>query len=230
MKRVVDDDTVNHLFRGYGKLCNGKICLICIQSDHGIINSTQSIEDFVEENLTKQQMAPCNSLREDMGKKGSRVNKHEATIAVSKNWKRGQKPNTAKARENEEKLKKDYAKVTIKCFEALVPLRNLVITDTLREGLTRELPNGMKLEIYCVSNTHYAALNDSKVHWLKMSALATGIPKLRADTLVLRKTRTRAVVERIVRNFSASAERYLGNTSLTASLPIRWDLSIAANG
>lgn len=185
MKRVVDDETVNHLFRRYGRLCNGRICLICTQSDDGIINSAQSIEDFVEDNLTEQQMTQYNSLRDDMEKKGSKVNKHEATIAASKNRKRGQKMNPAKARENEEKLKKDYAKVTVKCFEALVHLRNVVISDKLREQLTRELPKGMKLEIYCVSNTHYAALNDPKVQWPKMSASATGIPKLRADTLAL---------------------------------------------
>jgi hypothetical protein len=68
----------------------------------------------------------------------------------------------------------------------------------MQEAMQSHLPAGHVLEVHCISNSHYAALNRVGIRGPRLTAEATGIPKLRANTIALMATRPLDTLERYI--------------------------------
>ena len=77
-------------------------------------------------------------------------------------------------------IEEELPRVANERFDLLVDARNANTTRRLQEEKSDHLTAGKTLEVFCVSNSHYAALKGVEViHGPRLNADATGIPALR---------------------------------------------------
>lgn len=200
IKRVLDDHTVNHLLTTYGKPCNGRITLICTHSDDGTTGRQDgsAVEQYVEENLDDNELLPYRKCGEDMTRKRKQATQLQNKVQRAKKRSNATEAQKAKYRADSTKLKAlkdDYRKLAVKRFETLIHLRNTIISTKARERFGVHLPEGTSLRVFCVSNQHYEMLNQRSPGWLRLSAAGTGIPELRAHTLMLHAPREFSLLE-----------------------------------
>jgi GTPase SAR1 family protein len=187
ISRAVDDATVFQLLSRYGKHFKGMLCVICTHSDDGIIASeTKLVNYFRQEDQDVKQYV---DLSDRMKAKKYEITTLKAQIAqIKKKKKRATKQQMMDVREEEESLKgltRDFAHLEAERFGFLVQTRNALITEQMQDVMQSHLPPGHVLEVHCISNSHYAALNRAGIRGPRLTAEATGIPKLRTNTIAL---------------------------------------------
>jgi GTPase SAR1 family protein len=200
ISRAVDDATVFQLLSRYGKLFKGMLCVICTHSDDGIIASETKLVNFFRQE--DQDVAPYLALSDQMKAKKSEITALKAEIAkIKRKKKRATKQQMMDVREEEETLKmltRDFARIEAERFAFLVQTRNALITEQMQDAMQSHLPVGHVLEVHCISNSHYAALNRVGIRGPRLTAEATGIPKLRANTIALMAARLLDTLERYI--------------------------------
>lgn len=83
-----------------------------------------------------------------------------------------------------EKARAELAEVAHARFELLVDARNSNAIRRLQEEKSSHLPFGTTLDVFCVSNVHYAALKGARViSGPRLKVQSTGIPALREYVL-----------------------------------------------
>jgi hypothetical protein len=198
--RAVDDALVFQLLSRYGKLFKGMLCVICTHSDDGIIASEAMFVDFLRRQ--EQDVEPYLALSDQMKVKKSEITALKAQIAkIKRKKKRATKQQMMDVREEEETLKmmtRDFARIEAERFAFLVQARNALITERMQDTLQSHLPVGHLLEVHCISNSHYAALNRVGTRGPRLDAEATGIPKLCASTIALMASRLLDTLERYI--------------------------------
>jgi len=200
ISRAVDDATVFQLLSRYGKLFKGMLCVICTHSDDGIIASETKLVNFFRQE--DQDVEPYLALSDRMKAKKSEITTLKAEISkIKRKKKRATKQQMMDVREEEETLKRltaEFARLEAERFAFLVQTRNALITEQMQEAMQSHLPAGHVLEVHCISNSHYAALNRTGIRGPRLTAEATGIPKLRANTIALMATRLLDTLERYI--------------------------------
>lgn len=200
ISRAVDDATVFQLLSRYGKLFKGMLCVICTHSDDGIIGSETKLVNFFRQE--DQDVEPYLALSDRMKAKKSEITALKAEIAkIKKKKKRATKQQMMDVREEEETLKgltREFARLEAERFAFLVQTRNTLITEQMQDAMQSHLPAGHVLEVHCISNSHYAALNRVGIRGPRLTAEATGIPKLRANTLALMAVALLDTLERYI--------------------------------
>jgi GTPase SAR1 family protein len=187
ISRAVDDATVFQLLSRYGKHFKGILCVICTHSDDGIIASeTKLVNYFRQED---QDVTQYVALSDRMKAKKPEITALKAQIAqVKKKKKKATKQQMLDVREEEEALKgltREFARLEAERFGFLVQTRNALITEQMQDAMQSHLPLGHVLEVHCISNSHYAALNRAGIRGPRLTAEATGVPRLRANTIAL---------------------------------------------
>lgn len=196
ISRVVDDTTVSQLLMRYAKVFKGMICVICTRSDDGI----RGHEEPIIRDLKKQEQTvnPYFALTEDMKKKKIEISELKAKVTSARRRKKATKAQMLELREREDVLKvlkAEFDALQARRFAFIVETRNNLITSELQESKQSMLPNGTTLDVYCVSNNHYAAHRGVRLDGPRLTPENTGIPKLRADTLALAAPRLLRTLE-----------------------------------
>nr|POF11398.1 hypothetical protein CFP56_44236 [Quercus suber] len=84
------------------------------------------------------------------------------------------------------KRREDLQPIRNRQFEALIDARNTNIKRKMQSDKRRYMPNGVELEVHCISNTHYKSLcRGSTTGGLQLDTAHTGVPALRAHLLML---------------------------------------------
>lgn len=181
------------------------ICVICTHSDGDIVGSEQKlVNHFKQED---QDVKPYLTLTDEMKAKKSEITEVGARITTANKKKKKTKKQMEDIRVDEgdlKELKRQLAGLVAMRFEFLVKRRNSLITEQLQETMQSHMPRGKVLEVYCVSNHHYAALKGVAINGPRLSAETTGVPQLRADTLALMAPRLLDTLEHYI-NFSLQA-------------------------
>lgn len=198
ISRAVDDATVFQILSRYGKIF--KLCVICTHSDDGIIASeTKLINHFKREDRNVQ---PYVVLSDLMKAKKSEITKLKAQIAtVKKKKKKVTKQQMMDVREEEERLKelsREFARLEAERFAFLIQTRNALVAEQMQDAMQSHLPLGHTLEVHCISNSHYAALNRVGIRGPRLTAENTGIPRLRANTIALMAPELSTTLEKYI--------------------------------
>jgi len=185
ISRAVDDATVFQLLSRYGKI--SKLCVICTHSDDGVTASETKLVNYFRQE--EQDVEPYVALSDRMKAKKSVITALRHSIAKSKKKKkRATKQQMMDVREEEELLKgltREFERLEAERFAFLVQTRNALVTEQMQDAMQSHLPLGHVLEVHCVSNSHYAALNRVGIRGPRLTAEATGIPRLRTNTIAL---------------------------------------------
>jgi GTPase SAR1 family protein len=201
ISRAVDDENVFQLLSRYGQISsNGMLCVICTHSDDGIIaQETKLVNEIDQED---QDVEPFVTLSDLMKAKKSEIKALKGPIEKIKNKKkRATKQQMLDVREEEEHIKvltRELARLEADRFAFLVEARNTMIKERMQDELQSHLPPGHVLEVHCISNSHYAALNRVGIHGPRLTAEATGIPRLRSNTIALMAPQLLNTLERYV--------------------------------
>ncbi|KAK5700424.1 hypothetical protein LTR17_022926 [Elasticomyces elasticus] len=183
--RVVDDALTTDMVYRYGKLFKGCITIIATKSDTDI-----------DQNLAKELQKEGHDLQEWFTLTGT-LKAHNTKVKTLKaellqERKKYKKPTKPKLMEFQSKIdmiaevKRDSKAIELRRFEVLVHARNAFVTEQLRANMDKYLPKGIKLQVFCISNRHYAAIKGGRsVRGLRLSAEATGVPALRAHALAI---------------------------------------------
>jgi hypothetical protein len=163
------------------------ISAICTHSDADIIGSERKmVNHFQQEEMDVE---PYHVLSEKMKAQKTEITQLNAKVTATKKRKKKATKQQMLDVQNEEDMLKEMrqqlAQLEAERFEFLVTTRNALITEQLRETMQSHIPRGQTLEVHCVSNYHYAALKGSAINGPRLSAPATGILQLRANTLAL---------------------------------------------
>jgi hypothetical protein len=204
--RIADDSTVSQLVSRYAKLFKGEICVICTHIDDGITGDEEALIEMLEQELEGHHLVvPLSEMSEEIKRKTK-----EIARAATRSGKGTKKPNTrtlATPRCNGLELadlKRQQREIRSKLFAGIVLARNIMITEKLRETLENDMPEGQDLVVHCVSGLHYAGLKGRKIDGPRLSPEATGIPKLRAETLALAAPRLQTTLENYM-NYTVSS-------------------------
>ncbi|KAF2478666.1 hypothetical protein BDY17DRAFT_56323 [Neohortaea acidophila] len=178
--RVVDDDTALRLLSTYGRVFKGSVAVICTRSDDNIANEQQQLAEDLQSR--GQDMARFQQITINL-------KTIETQIAQAKSKLRTARASGAQAvTKNAEVVRLKAASVSLKRqrLASLVQARNAWVTEQLQEKAQHNLPAGDVLQVFCVSNSHYAAARGLVKHeGLTLEAAATGVPALRAFALTL---------------------------------------------
>jgi hypothetical protein len=207
VSRIADDSTVSQLLSRYAKLFKGEICVICTYNDTGVVGEEGVLIEHLEENLEDHDhlVAPLSGMREEVKRKTK-----EIARAASRSAKKTNKPNTRTLATQEASqvaladLEIQQCEMRSKLFAALVLARNTLVIQQLRENLESHMPEGQSLVVHCVSGFHYSALRGREIDGPRLSPEATGIPKLRAETLALAAPRLQTTLENYM-NYTVSS-------------------------
>jgi hypothetical protein len=200
ISRAVDDATVFQLLSRYGKLFKGMLCVICTHSDDGIAASETNLVNHLKQE--DQDVHLYLVLTSCMKAKKSEITTLKAQIAkIKRKKKSATKQQMMDVREEEENLKvltEDFSRFKAKRFAFIVQTRKALVTKQMQNEMQSHLPRGHLLEVHCVSNSHYAALGKIGLSGPRLTAEATGIPKLRANTIALMAPRLLDSLERYI--------------------------------
>lgn len=160
ISRVVDDATVYQLLSRYGKAFKGMICVICTHSNEGILGSEKKLANHFREE--DKDTKPFSDFNEQIKAKKAEIKELNAKIiAVKRRKKQATKQQMLDVHVAEETVKE----MELQCrrwetqrFEFFVATRNSLVVEQLQESMQSHMPRGQLLEVYCVSNYHYAAL------------------------------------------------------------------------
>jgi GTPase SAR1 family protein len=186
--RAMDDGTLFQLLSRYGQVSSkGMVSVICTRSDDDIIASeTKLVNDFKD---ADEDVEPYVALSDRMKAQKSAITALKGQVAkIKRKKKRATKQQMMDARELEEHVKgltRKYARLEAERFAFLVQTRNAMVTKRMQDELQSYLHPGHVLEVHCVSNSHYAALNRAGIRGPRLTAETTGIPRLRANTIAL---------------------------------------------
>ncbi|EME86195.1 uncharacterized protein MYCFIDRAFT_82123 [Pseudocercospora fijiensis CIRAD86] len=190
--RAITDSSVDSLLMRYGR--SFKMAVVCTGIDDNLDpqlpahleNEGQSVG---EHHTLLQDERQLRSLTRHLPKKIETRNAKLQGRGKTKSKK--QKLLTEKTkeklqseiREYEERLKAaedELPKVALERFEILVDARNSNTIRRLKAEKNDHLPTGKSLEVFCVSNLHYAALKGARmVNGPRLDAKGTGIPAIR---------------------------------------------------
>jgi len=199
--RVVDDATVFQLLSRYGKVSSkGMLCVICTHSDDGIIAQENKLVNMFKQE--DQDVEPFVVLSDRMKAKKSEITALKAQIAkVQKKKMRATKQQMLDVREEEQRIKdltREFAQLESERFAFLVQTRNAMVTEQLQDAMQSHLPVDHVLEVHCISNSHYAALNRNGIRGPRLTAETTGIPRLRANTIALMAPQLLTTLEKYI--------------------------------
>jgi polyhydroxyalkanoate synthesis regulator phasin len=191
--RVVDDATVFQLLSRYGKVSSNRmLCVICTHSDDGIIAQENKIVNMFKQE--DQDVEPFVVLSERMKAKKSEITTLKAQIAkIKKKKNRATKKQMLDVREEEERIKdltREFARLESEHFA--------MVTEQLQDAMQSHLLVGHVLEVHCISNSHYAALNRFGIRGPRLTAETTGIPRLRANTIALMAPQLLTTLEKYI--------------------------------
>lgn len=182
--RVAANASLDRAIALYGQRFGNNVAIIVTNSDFGI-------DDALAEEMRKQRR----SLGE-YDQQREQIQEISQQIVRLKN--KLPKPNASKRqrtmtqqerndiRDQLDELESELRDVKNKQYEDLVDVRNTFVSAQLKEGKQKHLAPGAELSVFCISNTHYAALKGANIEETRqMSALSTGIPALRTHALEL---------------------------------------------
>lgn len=197
---MVDDGVAYQLISRYGKLFKGMVCVICTHSDDGILGAEANAVNHLREE--DRDVKPYGILSDRMKAKTSEIVTLKTGIAkIRKKKKKATKDQMESATADElvvKKLTRELAGLEAERFSFLVHARNELITEQLQEVMQSNMPLGQVLEVHCVSNSHYAALNRNGIRGPRLNAEATGTPNLRASTMSLMAPRLLTALEQYI--------------------------------
>ncbi|KAK3709592.1 hypothetical protein LTR37_010813 [Vermiconidia calcicola] len=176
--RVITDNVVDGLLQRYAMINRGHVAVIATKTD---------------ENLSHQ-------LALNMRKKGYSLGDYQqlkkASTVMGKQLKGMQtEKRKLSSKKADEKLElqeeidsqfESQQRLESQCLGLIAQARNNHITASLQEAKQEHLPKGVTLDVFCVSNQHYAAhKNATKVSGPTLSVGMTQIPELRKFALRL---------------------------------------------
>lgn len=175
--RANTDSSVSALLQKYGERFAGNVAIIVTRSeDYNVEQQVEYLEKQDEYDLRefKKQYA----IWEKNYEEAEKLDKRLARLSGSREHKRPSYESRKRIADA------DAATAKAKWFSILTDFRNDSITKELHKKYDPLMPEGSRLEIFCISNSHYSALkgapNIPKPH---LSAEETGIPRLRHHTL-----------------------------------------------
>ncbi|TKA66048.1 hypothetical protein B0A55_09639 [Friedmanniomyces simplex] len=185
ISRVIDDGTTFNMVHRYGKLFRGRIMVVTTHSDADI--DSKLVTHLRDEGLDMQGYYYLNNVCKDEVKK---IKHLEKGIKQA----RGRKSRQTKSKlldtqdkdEEVDGMKKLLKSLELRRFDFVVQARNQYVTQQLRLMLEDHLPENATLAVYCISNSHYAAIKTGRsVRGSRLSPEGTGVPALRAYALAL---------------------------------------------
>lgn len=195
--RIVTDSSVDALLMRYGKSYN--VTVVCTGIDEHLDDAlavhlqNEGLDLGNHDELLQKEKRSSRIKKKLTRKIGNRQAKLEGRGRSRRNKKQRLLTDKARAKleDQVEKYKHELAEATkehyeTSCarFELLVAARNRWTTQRLQEDKSRHLPADTTLEVFCVSNAHYAALKGIKeVHGPRLKVQDTGIPALRKFVL-----------------------------------------------
>lgn len=174
--------------------------MICTHSDDGILASETELANYFKQE--DQDVKPFFALSDRMKVKKTEIKTLKSKIAMIKEETQRateqQMTNVRAKGETLNGLKREFTQLQTERFTFLVQTRNALITQRLQDTMQKHMPHGHTLEVHCISNSHYAALNRGGIRGPLLSAEATGVPKLRAKTIALMAPRLLNTLEKYV--------------------------------
>lgn len=217
ISRVIDDGMVYRLLSQYGKIFKGRVAVICTHSDDGVERKLVNYLKDEGQDMTGHE-ALC--VEAKVQKKAfNQISKRVRVMRTHKTQDR-KKLLEIQAKEDEmKKIKAAWMAIEANKFGFLVQSRNEFVTEQLREEMSDHLPMGKVLQVYCVSNSHYAAVRGAgSVRGARLSAQATGIPALRMYALTLPAPRLLQAIEDFIKHrmvvFLKNAALWVNRTTI----------------
>lgn len=196
IQRIISNLAVDSLLMRYGKSYN--VMIICTGIDQNVDDDLaeemgecgQSVGDWTA--LEHQDLQLSQSVirlikalqihEEKLQKLQDRArSRGEKKGSLEKEEYKGKLHEKIRELSNGLKAEKDAkADLAQRRFTALVDARNAYAERSLREKKQHHLPNGRTLQVFCVSNYHYAALKGQRtIESSRLDAEMTGLPALR---------------------------------------------------
>ena len=176
--RVITDDVVDGLLQRYGKANRGRVAVVATMSDTNI----------------------SHALAKDMDRRGYSLGNYAQLKKMCENMERDIDEEQSRKRKIRNKRSEEYWRLHMKiedkrvelnllqsqCDELIVRARNAHITKALQLHKRHHLPRGQSLNVFCVSDRHYAAHKKAvRLTGPVLSVEMTRIPQVRDYALGL---------------------------------------------
>ena len=169
------------LLQKYGERFAGKVAIICTRSD--------DFETYIQAKGLKSEgydLGNWFSRWKEATRLKKALDKAEAALAKAQSQPKPGKYNIGSLSNDMLEKQNEYDTLMTHLHTCIVRLRNYDITEQLREKYGEHIPEGCELQVFCISNKHYAAAKGI-IH-VKPPLLApedTNIPALRRYALKL---------------------------------------------